>query len=145
MIRSPAELRQHEHDALQRQVDAWIAAGNRPEVIPRGVSGDNLTPRQRHNPNLMAADVQAKKSAAKAAPAPRASVPAGPRPLKPNSITGRVYAAVKAGKERYTDIVEAVGESKYSVSNALAVLKGSGYVRGEGKKGPGAMVWKPCR
>lgn len=144
MIRSQAELRQADHDRLDREYQAWIAAGNAPEVIARGVSGDNLTPRQRVNPPINRIEREAKKVHDAAVVPMR--VKAGPAPwaLKAGSKMEKTLRAVQAGNQRLNEIAEASGQSRLVVSNQLATLRSRGLIRSEGTKGPGAMVWLPC-
>lgn len=124
-----ADVRQDDHDRIEAQVRAFIARGGEVEVIPRGVSGDNLTPRQRVNPPVMRAEERAAKKAQEAAQAaPRATKPHTPRarpekPPRPTPKIQQVLEAVRAGHRTAKGIADHLGHDVRSTSTRLGQLR----------------------
>lgn len=155
MIRSPVELRQAEHDRLAEQVSAFLARGGRVEVVPRGVSGDTLTPRQRINPPVMREERAAKRAVEKAiVPTRRPKEPRPPAPKKlrvrngpefaqPTSQKGQILALLRTEPLRSDQIAERLGIKPTCVRANLHVLGRRGEVSASG---PGkALVYTACR
>jgi hypothetical protein len=157
MIRSPAELRQDEHDAIERDYQAWLAEGNTPTVYARGVSGESLTPRQRLNPPVFTkGEREARKAAEKAIvprrprerapkePAPkRLRVKSGPDFAQPGTQKARILQALEAGPLR-SDEIAARLEMKVTIVRAnLHALKDRCRVKTTGLRR--AFQWALCR
>jgi hypothetical protein len=156
MIRSPAELRQAEHDALDRAYADWLAAGNRPIVYPPGVSGDNLTPRQRVNPPVFTqAEREARKAAEKALvprrptkrepkdpTPPKLRVKNGPDFAQAGTQKARILNLLRDGALRSDEIASRLGMKVEIVRANLHVLKDRCRVMTSGHRR--AFLWALC-
>jgi hypothetical protein len=157
VIRSPAELRQSEHDALERQYQEWLAAGNAPTVYPRGVSGDSLTPRQRLNPPVVTKGEREARQARDASIAPtrprerapkepapkRFRLKSGPEFAQAGTQKARILQLLAAGPLRSEEIAERLGIKVTIVRANLQVLKDRCRVTTSGHRR--ALLWSVCR
>lgn len=145
-MRSPEELRQSDHDRIAREVAEFLERGGTIEAIPRGVSGDNLTPRQRINPDtrILREEREAKKRAERAIPRPRevrqpkprkAPDPkaerrrGGPPQAMPGTMKARILEVLAAGPVSTAFIAGALGITRPHASTHLGRLKARGRVR----------------
>jgi hypothetical protein len=142
------DVRQDDHDRLDREYQAWLAAGNRPEVLPIGALAAT-TPRQRINPSCPpAAERRAAAKAARARPtpaeprAPRIRPPKEPKPrlksgpeiAQPGTQKGAILQLLKSGPLTSAEIASRLGMTPAIARANLQALKERNRVRSTGRR-----------
>lgn len=155
------DVRQAEHDEQDRLMAEFLAGGGEVVVIPRGVSGENLTPRQRLNPPILTkAEREARKARDQAivpkrikgpverkprerkVREPKVRVKNGPDFAQVGTQKGEILRLLSAGPLRSEQIAERLGIKVESVRANLHVLKSRGKVSTSGRRRE--FLWSAC-